>query len=63
MDCVNAFRPSLDKFWLHQAVKFFSCIGHLGFVGLDQSADGLGWIGSHDMDLWTTLQWLAEFVA
>jgi len=25
------------------------------FNGLDQSADGLGWIGSHKMDLWTTL--------
>jgi len=27
----------------------------LGWVGLGQSADGLGWIGSHEMDPWTTL--------
>jgi len=27
----------------------------LGWVGLGQSADGLGWIGSHKMDPWTTL--------
>ena len=26
-----------------------------GWVGLGQSADGLGWIGSHKMDPWTTL--------
>jgi len=31
--------------------KFF----HLQWVGLGQSADGLGWIGSHKMDPWTTL--------
>jgi len=31
--------------------KFF----HLYWVGLGQSADGLGWIGSHKMDPWTTL--------
>jgi len=24
-------------------------------IGLGQSADGLGWIGSHKMDRWTTL--------
>jgi len=27
----------------------------LGWVGLGQSADGVGWIGSHKMDPWTTL--------
>jgi len=27
----------------------------LGWVGLGQSADGLGWIGSHKMDPRTTL--------
>ena len=27
----------------------------VGRVGLGQSADGLGWIGSHKMDPWTTL--------
>ena len=27
----------------------------LGWVGSGQSADGLGWIGSHKMDSWTTL--------
>jgi len=27
----------------------------LGWVGLGQSADGLGSIGSHKMDPWTTL--------
>jgi len=31
-DCVNAFKARLDKIWLHQAVKFVSCIG-LGRVG------------------------------
>jgi len=25
----------------------------VGWVGLGQSADGLGWIGSHKMDPWT----------
>ena len=27
----------------------------VGCVGLSQLADGLGWIGSHKMDPWTTL--------
>jgi len=27
----------------------------VGWVGLGQSADGLGWVGSHKMDPWTTL--------
>jgi len=27
----------------------------MGWVGLGQSADGMGWIGSHKMDTWTTL--------
>ena len=31
-DCVNAFKARLDKIWLHQAVKFVSCVG-LGRVG------------------------------
>jgi len=26
----------------------------VGWVGLGQSADGLGWIGSNKVDLWTT---------
>jgi len=30
----------------------------LGWVGLGQSADGLGWIGSHKMDPRTTLSHL-----
>ena len=41
----------------------YPCVGlthRLGWVGLDwvglgQSDDGLGWIGSHKMDPWTTL--------
>ena len=63
---VNAFKARLDKIWLHQAVKFISCIALgrvgskffpllVGRVGLRQSADELGWIGSHKMDPWTTL--------
>ena len=28
----------------------------MSWVGLGQSADGLGWIGSHKMDQWTTLR-------
>jgi len=35
-DYVNAFKARLDKIWLHQAVKFFSCIGLVWF--------GSGWI-------------------
>ena len=32
--------------------------------GLGQSADGLGWIGSHKIDPWTTLRCIAlQFVA
>jgi len=34
--------------------NFFTCSG-LGWVALGHSADGLGWIGSHKMDPWTTL--------
>jgi len=59
---VNALKARLDKIWLHQAVKFLSCIGLgpnfplvVGWIGLGPSADGLGWIGSHKMDPWTTL--------
>jgi len=67
-DFINAFKARLDKIWLHQAVKFVSCIGlgrvgsiffHLRWVVLGQSADGLGWIGSHKMDQWTTLWYRA----
>ena len=62
-DYVVAFGARLDKFSLHQAVKFVSCIGldrvWLGpnfstCNGLGQSADGLGWIASHKTDPWTT---------
>jgi len=35
-DYVNAFKARLDKIWLHQAVKFVSCIGLVWF--------GSGWI-------------------
>ena len=35
----------------------------MGWVGLGQSADGLDWIGSHKMDPWTTLEWIALPVA
>jgi len=31
----------------------------MGRGGLGQSADGLGWIGSHKMDPWTTLRQLS----
>ena len=51
-------KHELDKSLLRQAVKFLSCIG-LGTnfpLELGLSADGLGWIGSHKMDPWTTLQ-------
>jgi len=33
----------------------FSTCSDLGRVGLSQSADGLGWIGSHKMDPWTLM--------
>jgi len=29
----------------------------LGWVGLGKSTDGLGWIRSHKMDPWTTLNY------
>ena len=48
-DYVNVFKARLDKIWLHQAVKFVSCIG------LGQSDDGLGWIGTQRVDPGTTL--------
>ena len=35
--------------------------GLMGWVGLGQSADGLGWVGSHKMDPWTTLLSLLQF--
>ena len=48
----NAFKARLDKTWLHQAVKLLVV---LGWVGLGQSAERLGLIGSHKMDPMTTL--------
>jgi len=61
-DYVSAFKAWLDKIWLHQAVKLLVRSGWIRifplvvrWVGLGQSADGLGWIGSHKMDPWTTL--------
>ena len=39
--------------WVGLDPIFFSLV--LGWVGLGQSADGLGWIGSHRMDRWTAL--------
>jgi len=35
--------------WVH----IFSLV--VGWVGLGQSANGLGWVESHKMDPWTTL--------
>ena len=32
----------------------------VGWVGLGQSADGFGWVGSHKMDPWTTLQQIIQ---
>ena len=49
---VNAFKARLDKIRLSRAVKLLVV---LGWVGFGQSADGLGWIGSHKMDPRTTL--------
>jgi len=49
-DYVNAFKARLDKIWLHEAVKFISCIGlgpnfrtssRLGWV-----SQLMGWVGS-----------------
>ena len=34
------------------SVQIFPLV--VGWVGFGQSADGLGWIGSHKMDPWTT---------
>jgi len=34
----------------------------VGWAGLDQSADGLGWIESHKMDPWTTQGNLCQMV-
>jgi len=34
-------------------VKIFKF--QLGMIGLAQQVNGLGWIGSHKMDSWTTL--------
>jgi len=45
-DCVNAFKARLDKIWLHQVVKFVSCIW-LGRVGsIFSTCSGLGRVGS-----------------
>ena len=43
-DYVNAFKARLDKMSLRQAVKLLAV---LCWVGLSQSADGFGCIGSH----------------
>jgi len=40
--------------WVGLGPNFSTCSG-LGWVGLGQSNDGLGLIGSHKMDPWTTL--------
>jgi len=41
--------------WVVLGPNFSTCSGlsWVTWVGLDQSADGLGWIGSHKMDPWT----------
>ena len=61
MDWVD---PSVGLGWvgLGQDFSVFGGLGLVqifplvvGLVGLGQSADGLGWIGSHKMDPWTTL--------
>jgi len=39
--------------WVGLGPNFFPRVA--GWVGLGQSNDGLGWIGSHKMDPWTTL--------
>ena len=42
-DYVNAFKARLDKIWLHETVKFVSCIG----LGPNFSTyNGLGRVGS-----------------
>ena len=58
-DYVNAFKARLDEIWLHQAVKFVSCIG----LGPNfPTCNWLGWIGSHKMDPWTTLTYDANSI-
>jgi len=52
-----AYRALLSMDWADPSVglgwvQFFLLV--VGLVGLGQSADGLGWIGSHKMDPWTT---------
>jgi len=43
-----------SQYWVGSGwVQFLSLV--VGWVGLGQSADGLGWVGSHKMDPWTTL--------
>jgi len=39
----------------HYTKLYGPLLAVLGWVGLGQLADGLGWIGSHKMDPWTTL--------
>ena len=50
--------------WVGLGPNFPTCSG-LGWVGLGQTADELGWIGSHKMDPWTALWCVrdAEFPA
>ena len=43
---VNAFKARLDKIWLHQAVKFVSCIGLVRVGSKFSTCSGLDWVGS-----------------
>jgi len=66
-------KARLDKIWLHKQLNVLVVLRLVGFgpnfplvmgwVGLGQSADGLGWIGSHKMDPRTTLVWPSALVA
>jgi len=50
-----------SQYWVESGwVQIFSLV--VGWVGLVQSADGLGWVGSHKMDPWTTLVCLSVCV-
>jgi len=43
-----------SQYWVGSGwVQIFSLV--VGWVGLGQLADRLGWVGSHKMDPWTTL--------
>jgi len=45
-DYVNAFKARSDKIWLHETVKFVSCIGWVGLCPNFPTYNGLGWVGS-----------------